>query len=81
MSKVCQVTGKRPMSGNTFPRQQQDPSAVPAESACFAAYGWRARNVGCVCVCPSVVCAPWNKKGIDVVLAEMARARREGLRN
>ena len=77
MARVCQVTGKKPAGGQPrFPRQQQDQAALPAQPAVSPLLGREREPLGAACASTSAGLRTIDKKGIDVVLAEM-RARGE----
>ena len=75
MARVCEVTGKGPMSRKQcFPRQQPHQASFSCPICSTAVSGWKPRTVGCVCAFPALHLRLIDKKGIDVVLADM-RAR------
>ena len=76
MSRVCQVTGKKPMLGNNVSHANNKTRRRFCRTCSTAASGSRARIAGCSLRVSQAGLRTIDKKGIDVVLAEM-RARGE----
>ena len=77
MSRVCQVTGKKPMKGHRLPRQQQDQAHCSCRTCTTAASGSRAENRWVRLRVSTAGLRRIDKKGIEVVLAEIkAKSKR-----
>ena len=75
MARVCQVTGKKPMSGNNVSHaNNKTQAAFSAQSASIAASGSRARTRWVRLRVSNAGLRTIDKKGIDVVLADLRAA-------
>lgn len=62
MARVCQVTGKRPMSGhNVSHANNKTKTPLSAKPSINAASGWKAKIAGYVCALPTLRYVPLIK--------------------
>ena len=74
MARVCQVTGKAPITGTIFPMRTTKPSAVFCLTCNAAGSGSESENRWVSMRLTNAALRTIDKNGIDSVLAEM-RAR------
>jgi len=78
MSRVCQVTGKKPMRETTFPMRIIKTLRRFCPTCITAGSGFEGENRWSACVCRSGA-AHYRQESIDVVLAELRARGRAGL--